>query len=630
MWRVQLRAAQPQWEPVSQQGEVPPPCCNCPAALAEGSLYIFSGMSGKHTSEKTFRFELQTHTWHGVPTRLPLHGGGRPPARRFGHVMQYDGRGKLWVFGGVSDNTLSNAIYSFDLHSHTWEELLPHTEGPAPSGRCFLAGVIHEWHLYLFGGTVDFARNARSNEMFRFGLTITPPCTLHSDLLALLRGGDLSDATLVTADGSQRRAHCAMLALRSLVLGERLLQQRQTTGQATVTLPLPEVSTGPLLDDLLHFIYGDALPCHVVEPEDEEALLGILELHQCARTFRLKRLEHTCLEAVRDAVKTLSALRVLAAVDSRNLMELRDELLTYCCRDPRYHALVHSLEFERLPKPLIVELVRRRESVLEQQRALPQPPGLTAASPSRSLPASPTRRSSHQLFSIDVPLQVAALQHSLVLDLHRAADAALHRASAGDAADADEAQAMTRGYRSASGASLRARAGSATSDWLPADSAAELAAEFCDLRLCTGDGVRIPVHAALLAARCGFFKGLLSSGEKPSHHGVVVMAPAIIGRPMGRLWCLGMLEVASRLVPLKLGQEAVLDVATSQALLKYIYTGDTGVSPEVRFPPPSWPAGLPRRRVPGLPFDVAVVGVRPERGVSLQCGWLLWLLQRTA
>jgi len=90
----------PRWEMVTQGGTLPPSCCHSPPVVADGIMYVFSGHSGKETSNRVFAMDLQTHCWAVLAPCHPLNGGALAPARRFGHSMIHHGSEResaLWV-----------------------------------------------------------------------------------------------------------------------------------------------------------------------------------------------------------------------------------------------------------------------------------------------------------------------------------------------------------------------------------------------------------------------------------------------------------------------------------------------------------------------------------------------------
>lgn len=58
-------------------------------------------------------------------------------------------------------------LASFNLKTSSWKTIGPAPNSFVPSGRCFHSATVVGNSLYVFGGTLEFQQNIRSNEMFR-------------------------------------------------------------------------------------------------------------------------------------------------------------------------------------------------------------------------------------------------------------------------------------------------------------------------------------------------------------------------------------------------------------------------------------------------------------------------------
>lgn len=47
---------------VAQSGEIPPSCCNFPAAVCRDRMFVFSGQSGAKITNNLFQFEFKNKT----------------------------------------------------------------------------------------------------------------------------------------------------------------------------------------------------------------------------------------------------------------------------------------------------------------------------------------------------------------------------------------------------------------------------------------------------------------------------------------------------------------------------------------------------------------------------------------
>lgn len=238
MWTIGLQDRELTcWEEVAQSGEIPPSCCNFPAAVCRDRMFVFSGQSGAKITNNLFQFEFKDQTWTRIPTEHLLRGSPPPPQRRYGHTMVAFDR-HLYVFGGAADNTLPNELHCYDVDFQTWEVIQPSSDSevggaemperasaseevPAPgseeragckksrdvfgldfgsatsrqpslpaselpSGRLFHAAAVISDAMYIFGGTVD--NNIRSGEMYRFQVGRPAAETLEAEAGGRARG----------------------------------------------------------------------------------------------------------------------------------------------------------------------------------------------------------------------------------------------------------------------------------------------------------------------------------------------------------------------------------------------------------------------------------------------------------
>ena len=88
----------------------------CPT---QKNLYLFGGLDRNNvTLNDMWTFNLLTESWTSV------HQNGHVPDARCGHAFQYH-HGKIFLFGGLKEVTKEgNDSYSFDVETHTWEEIV--------------------------------------------------------------------------------------------------------------------------------------------------------------------------------------------------------------------------------------------------------------------------------------------------------------------------------------------------------------------------------------------------------------------------------------------------------------------------------------------------------------------------
>lgn len=73
---------------------------------------------------------------------------------RFGHTVNADRRGFLWIFGGFSlSNGALNDIRQFDTKNHTWMQVtVDGSDTKMPVGRYFHASEVSKQSIYTYGG----------------------------------------------------------------------------------------------------------------------------------------------------------------------------------------------------------------------------------------------------------------------------------------------------------------------------------------------------------------------------------------------------------------------------------------------------------------------------------------------
>ncbi|XP_057601387.1 leucine-zipper-like transcriptional regulator 1 isoform X2 [Hippopotamus amphibius kiboko] len=296
MWTIGLQDRELTcWEEVAQSGEIPPSCCNFPAAVCRDRMFVFSGQSGAKITNNLFQFEFKDKTWTRIPTEHLLRGSPPPPQRRYGHTMVAFDR-HLYVFGGAADNTLPNELHCYDVDFQTWEVIQPSSDSevggaemperasaseevpalgseerggckksrdvfgldfgsttnrqptlPAselPSGRLFHAAAVISDAMYIFGGTVD--NNIRSGEMYRFQFSCYPKCTLHEDYGRLWESRQFCDVEFALGEKEECvQGHVAIVTARSRWLRRKIVQARERLAQKPDEEAAPAPREGP-------------------------------------------------------------------------------------------------------------------------------------------------------------------------------------------------------------------------------------------------------------------------------------------------------------------------------------------------------------------------------------------------
>lgn len=116
--------------------------------------YCNDGFAGEDCSQtvrtsslvisELFNTQIVTENLHHLKKTLP----------RFGHTVNADRRGFLWIFGGFSiENGVLNDIRQFDTKNHTWMQVtVDGSDAKMPAGRFFHASAVTKQSIYIYGG----------------------------------------------------------------------------------------------------------------------------------------------------------------------------------------------------------------------------------------------------------------------------------------------------------------------------------------------------------------------------------------------------------------------------------------------------------------------------------------------
>ena len=373
-----MRGADYKYDPL-QAGECPPTCCNFPIAVARDCLYVFSGQSGAKKNNSLFQFHFKSSTWTRISTEHILRGCPPPPTRRYGHSMvAYDRQ--LYVFGGAADNNPSNDVHCFDLDSRSWSVIPPSSDSNLPSGRLFHAGAVLGDAMFIFGGTVE--NNIRSGEMYRFQLAAYPKCTLVTDFGRLLESNQFTDIHFLVGRGETVvAAHIAMVAARSEWLRTRIREAKAGRDAHLSKLfladsrptqrdcPVLEVRLSEADPDafkmVLDFIYTDQIDPtrgNREKHQSNEVVLSMMQVYMLAVQFRMNRLENLCINYLESSINHKNVLVALKNASQLKLFVIKEFCLRFIIKDATYNQIVMSKEFETLDQPLMVEIIRRRQT----------------------------------------------------------------------------------------------------------------------------------------------------------------------------------------------------------------------------------------------------------------------------
>ncbi|XP_071449144.1 leucine-zipper-like transcriptional regulator 1 [Hetaerina americana] len=470
MWTISLQGDSRTWEEVAQNGDCPPTCCNFPVAVARESMFVFSGQSGAKITNSLFQFHFKEKRWICISTEHILRGAPPPPARRYGHTMVAFDR-HLYVFGGAADSTLANDLHCYDLDTQTWSIIQPAPGSKVPTGRIFHDATVIGDAMYIFGGTID--GNIRNGELYHFQFSCYPKCTLHEDFGKLLESRQFCDVEFVVGseeDGGEEvkiPAHMAMVAARSQWLHSRIRQAREARDKHLETLfgttqvqfkdiPLLEVKLNDAVPEafemVLNYIYTDRIdPTKKGEdPVSNRFVLLMMDVYRLAVQFHMRRLEQLCVQYLESKINRKNVLEALRNASQLKLLFIKEMILRFVVKESNYNHIVMSTEFESLDRHLMVEIIRQRQML--QVRPMMEPSFEVAGD------AMPTFHT--KMTAVDEKMKNWWNCTTLEQDM--------------------EAFLKSNGR------------------------------EFCDITLML-DGIPIPAHKAILAARCSYFEAMFRS-----------------------------------------------------------------------------------------------------------------------
>ncbi|RWS21527.1 leucine-zipper-like transcriptional regulator 1, partial [Leptotrombidium deliense] len=362
MWYLNLASNSVEsWECVQQLGDCPPTCCNFPVAVANDSMYVFSGQSGAKMTNDLFMFHFKTKYWTRISTTEHiLRGAPPPPTRRYGHTMVAFDR-HLYVFGGAADSTLPNDLHAFDLNSKTWSVIQTAPESEVPSGRLFHAAAVIGDVMYIYGGTVD--NNIRSSELFRFQLSCHPECTLTNDFGRLLKSQQFTDVEFVLSPANSQadvsiRAHIAFIAARSAYLRKKIRKAIELQCDAAessedkfknltcLSIHLGNISP-EAFEVVLNYVYTDQID-HTLkstDPLSNKMVLLMMDVYTLSVMFQVKRLEQLCVQYLNAAINNNNVLVALQNATDLKLDLIKEFCMKFIMKENNFTQIVMSKEF---------------------------------------------------------------------------------------------------------------------------------------------------------------------------------------------------------------------------------------------------------------------------------------------
>ncbi|KAG7197202.1 hypothetical protein KM043_007278 [Ampulex compressa] len=442
------------------------------AAVYDNKLWIFAGYDGNARLNDMWTISLLPDDLR-IWTEVDQLGDRPPTCCNFPVAVA---RESMFVFSGQSGAKITNSLFQFHFHEKrwtrismehilrgapppparryghtmTWNIVLPSVDSQVPSGRLFHAAAVMGKAMFIFGGTVD--NNVRSGETYRFQFSSYPPCTLHDDFGRLLSGRLFCDMEFIVGkDETRIPAHIAMVAARSQFLRVRIREAQEKRDKH-----LKEVFGNAVVpvNDLPLLRFKDAVP------EAFEMVLNYIYTDRINPSIRSG--EGWANNGPEDP---LSNRIVLLMMDVYRLaVQFHMKRLEQLCVRYLEATISHANVLEALHNAAHLKLYFIKEFCLSF---------IVKESNYNQIVMS------QEFETLDQPLMVQIIRRRQM----------------------PQARNFSNQYESGTGTTLEQ------------DMEAFLTSvgrEFCDITLLL-DGVSIPAHRAVLAARCSYFEGMFRS-----------------------------------------------------------------------------------------------------------------------
>jgi len=116
---------------------------------------------------------------------------------------------------------------------------------------------------------------------------------------------------------------------------------------------------------VLDFIYTDQIDptkgCRE-RHQSNEVVLSMMQVYMLAVQFHMKRLENLCINYLEASINHKNVLVALKNASQLKLFFIKEFCLRFIIKDATYNQIVMSKEFETLDQPLMVEIIRRRQT----------------------------------------------------------------------------------------------------------------------------------------------------------------------------------------------------------------------------------------------------------------------------
>jgi N-acetylneuraminic acid mutarotase len=152
-WKFQLTPFNASWSLVKTSNTPPADGRDCFAmsSVEDGKVLLFGGKNGGKIYADCWIFEQSVNDWvHvNIKTKAPNF-----PKARYNHAMASLGEGKVFLFGGTSeDETDLNDCWLFDVKTNLWEHVQSQTLPAARKGHAM--SFLGQGSVLLFGGAFE-------------------------------------------------------------------------------------------------------------------------------------------------------------------------------------------------------------------------------------------------------------------------------------------------------------------------------------------------------------------------------------------------------------------------------------------------------------------------------------------
>ncbi|OQS02125.1 hypothetical protein THRCLA_05483 [Thraustotheca clavata] len=136
------------WSQVDANGTLPPRRSGALGVVHENNMYIFGGYDGRDGNyfNDLFFFNFETRRWNEMPNQSIVR-----PESRTDHIMVLH-ESHIYIFGGYNGSSRFNNMYRYELENKLWRKM--NAQGQIPSGRFGHSGAVHDAskRLIIFGG----------------------------------------------------------------------------------------------------------------------------------------------------------------------------------------------------------------------------------------------------------------------------------------------------------------------------------------------------------------------------------------------------------------------------------------------------------------------------------------------